>query len=204
MPVPSAGCAGRYGCMRRHCRRMWWNWTRTGRHRWSPVAPGARIEVEMDSGRNCHGQGHAYFDTNDGDEPLEEGFSGWHWCRAPTGARGGPSSITAPASRMAARSARLCITTMRRARPRRSTAPPEAVTWGGASWGVARATRADSGCGAACDSRSLEDTPFYARSVIDTRIGGRPLRAVHESLSMDRFVAPWVQVLLPFKAPRWG
>ena len=28
--------------------------------------------------------------------------------------------------------------------------------------------------------------------------------AVHESLSLDRFRAPWVQAMLPFKVPRRG
>ncbi len=143
--------------------------------------------------------GHAYFDTNDGDEPLEEGFSGWHWCRAPTGDgvdilyhgqhRNGGSFCTA-----------LHYDAAGAATP--FEAPPEADL-GRSSWGVARATRADSGFVPRVVEK-LEDTPFYARSVIDTRIGGRDVRAVHESLSLDRFEAPWVQVLLPFKAPRRG
>ena len=49
----------------------------------------------------------------------------------------------------------------------------------------------------------LEDAPFYARSVIASRgYAGQEVTAVHESLSLDRFVAPWVQAMLPFKAPR--
>ena len=48
----------------------------------------------------------------------------------------------------------------------------------------------------------LEDAPFYARSVIETRLGGERVHAVHECLVMDRFTAPWVQAMLPFRIPR--
>ena len=50
--------------------------------------------------------------------------------------------------------------------------------------------------------QTLEDGPFYARSLLDTRLLGEPAMAVHESLSLQRFRAPWVQVLLPFRMPR--
>jgi carotenoid 1,2-hydratase len=49
---------------------------------------------------------------------------------------------------------------------------------------------------------TLEDTPFYARSVISASIEGKATTMVHESLSLDRFAAPWVQAMLPFKMPR--
>ena len=50
--------------------------------------------------------------------------------------------------------------------------------------------------------QTLEDAPFYARSVIATRLRGEDVTAVHESLSLDRFRAPWVQAMLPFRIPR--
>jgi carotenoid 1,2-hydratase len=46
------------------------------------------------------------------------------------------------------------------------------------------------------------DAPFYSRSVISTHLLGEPVKAVHESLDMRRFVSPAVQVMLPFKVPR--
>jgi carotenoid 1,2-hydratase len=49
---------------------------------------------------------------------------------------------------------------------------------------------------------TLEDTPFYARSVVRTRLLGEPVTAMHESLSLDRFSALWVQAMLPFRIPR--
>jgi carotenoid 1,2-hydratase len=46
--------------------------------------------------------------------------------------------------------------------------------------------------------RTVEDTPFYARSMV---MGGGPEseQVVHESLSLDRFASRWVQTLLPFR-----
>ena len=49
---------------------------------------------------------------------------------------------------------------------------------------------------------TLEDTPFYARSVIAAGLAGQRVTAMHESLSMDRFSTAWVQAMLPFRMPR--
>jgi carotenoid 1,2-hydratase len=38
--------------------------------------------------------------------------------------------------------------------------------------------------------------------VLRSRLLGEDVTAVHESLSLDRFDTPWVQFMLPFKAPR--
>ena len=50
--------------------------------------------------------------------------------------------------------------------------------------------------------RTLEDTPFYSRSMI---VSGNDINhgsAIHESVDLDRFASRWVQTLLPFKMPR--
>ena len=49
---------------------------------------------------------------------------------------------------------------------------------------------------------TLEDTPFYARSLVQTGIDGRAVKVMHESLSLTRFESAWVQCLLPFRMPR--
>src|SRR5690606_11370343 len=69
------------------------------------------------------------------------------------------------------------------------------------SWGVERSTRSH---GEASIVRTLEDTPFYTRSLLRTTFDGRPCLTMHESLSMTRFVKPWVQFLLPFRLRRGG
>jgi carotenoid 1,2-hydratase len=50
--------------------------------------------------------------------------------------------------------------------------------------------------------RTLEDTPFYARSIASATFGGQPSAVVHEELSLDRFRSPWVRFLLPFRMRR--
>ena len=46
--------------------------------------------------------------------------------------------------------------------------------------------------------KTLEDTPFYSRSVLS---GDHAM--MHESLDLDRFSKTWVQCLLPFRMPRF-
>ena len=50
--------------------------------------------------------------------------------------------------------------------------------------------------------RTLEDTPFYTRSLLRLDGAGTGLPMVHESLSMERFDRGWVRCLLPFRMPR--
>jgi carotenoid 1,2-hydratase len=54
--------------------------------------------------------------------------------------------------------------------------------------------------------QTLEDSPFYTRSVLSTHLLGEPATAMHESLSLDRFSTAWVQLMVPFRMPRaaWG
>jgi len=167
-----------------------------GRHRWSPIAPGAPVEVDLQSPA-LRWKGTAYFDTNSGDQPLEDAFTGWDWCRAPLDhgmavlyhgqRRTGEAFCTA-----------LRYTTEGRAEP--FEAPPGA-TLPATFWRIPRTTRCEPGASAGVVA-TLEDTPFYARSLVSTRLLGQNVTAIHESLSLDRFVTPWVQCMLPFKAPR--
>jgi carotenoid 1,2-hydratase len=80
-------------------------------------------------------------------------------------------------------------------------APPPRTALPDTLWRIARGTRAEQPHGARVQ-RTLEDTPFYARSVLSAHLLGTPVTAVHESLSLDRFRSPWVQALLPFRMPR--
>ena len=68
-------------------------------------------------------------------------------------------------------------------------------------WRMPRAVASDP------DSRprivaTLEDTPFYARSAVETTVFGLTAPGVHESLSLDRFRTAAVQWMLPFRMPR--
>lgn len=223
------------------------------RHRWVPIAPRARVHVEM-AAPALRWSGPAYFDSNAGDEPLENAFDGWDWSRAP---HGGGTSVLYHVIPRPARDGRLGTkadadsgTAAHRGAagdPQRGPSgkgadqgatarddadpgatPTDGTTNGGARlalhfardgavrplapleprelpatriWRIPRATRADA-AGQARILETLEDTPFYARSVVATRLEGEAVTGVHESLSLERFRQRWVQMLLPFRMPR--
>ncbi len=167
-----------------------------GRHTWRPMAPRARVDVSL-THPAVSWRGNAYFDTNAGSEPLENAFYGWNWSRAhlPTetllfydvdrrdgsshdlalrvGADGLMSEIESPS--------------------RHRLAPT--------FWRVPRVARADAGAPPAL-VRTLEDAPFYTRSILEARLGGEAAEVVHESLSLNRLRSPLVRAMLPFRMPR--
>ncbi len=53
-------------------------------------------------------------------------------------------------------------------------------------------------------TQSLEDTPFYARAVIDAGLCGERVTAMHETLDLRRLQSPIVQAMLPWRMPRRG
>jgi carotenoid 1,2-hydratase len=165
-------------------------------HVWQPVAPMARIEVMLDRpGLNWNGS--AYLDSNFGDEPLEQGFKDWTWSRAHM--RDGcvilyDAQMRSGATRsLALHCAADGTLSERPAIPEAGLAPTR--------WRIGRSSRADAGAEIQIE-RTLEDTPFYARSLIRTTLYGEPALAFHESLSLDRFRSPVVKAMLPFRMPR--
>ncbi len=168
------------------------------RHVWSPIAPVSRVEVDLHS-PGLRWSGPGYFDTNAGSAPLEEDFVRWDWCRAPT--QDG-ATILYNAHRRTGGEQALALRAGRDG-SLEELAPPPVVPLPRTLWRMEQDTRADTGFTPRLRQR-LEDTPFYARSVIDTRLYGRDVTAVHESLSLDRFRMMGVQALLPFRVPRRG
>jgi carotenoid 1,2-hydratase len=170
-----------------------------GRHHWRPIAPCARIEVALSSPRT-RWAGTAYLDSNWGEDSLERSFVGWNWSRLDLPGEPAAAAVLYDTLRRDGSRQSLAL----RFGPDGTAASFEAPAVAGlpaTGWRVARATRSE----AASDARvvrTLEDTPFYARSVVATRLCGSLVRGVHESLSLDRFASPWVQCLLPFRAPR--
>lgn len=168
-----------------------------GRHRWWPAAPAASVTVAF-SEPDLSWRGTAYFDTNAGDRPLAADFRRWHWSRAGDGRR---STILYDVAR---RDGTACAIATRVGASGEHVAlapPPPAALPATRWWRIGRATRAPAGSGAHV-LRTLEDTPFYARSLVETRLDGAAATAMHESLDLDRFAAGWVHALLPFRMPR--
>jgi len=167
-----------------------------GVHRWQPLAPCAQVDVRLTHPR-LSWSGPGYFDANSGDAPLAEAFSRWHWSRASV--RNGTAVLYDIERRDGGRLA-LGLRCDRSGNVH-EFAPPPVATLPCSGWRVPRATRADAGC-APRVLRTLEDSPFYVRSLVASQLEGDPVVAVHESLALDRFRAPWVQMLLPFRMPR--
>ncbi|MBK8241501.1 MAG: carotenoid 1,2-hydratase [Deltaproteobacteria bacterium] len=166
---------------------------RATRHCWWPVAPSARIEVELERPRLSF-RGSGYHDSNAGIEPLECALAGWSWSRAPTD-DGVALLYDVRAQDGEARSLGLHIDRQGRRAP---LPAPDLVALPPTRWRLSRPTRVDAG-GDATLRRSLVDTPFYARSLIDTRLHGAQRTAVHESIALDRFVRRSTQLMLPFR-----
>ena len=174
-----------------------------GRHRWGPIAPCARIEVELQSPA-LRWQGHAYFDSNEGDEPIERAFLRWDWLRT-ANADGSTAVIYDVQPRDVRRSGASRLVAQRFAPDGSASAfetsprqrlPPSTL------WRIDRQVRA---ADAPRVVRTLEDTPFYARSLIEMQgVGGEVVQAVHETLDVPRLVSPVVQAMLPFRMPRRG
>ena len=168
-----------------------------GRHRWRPMAPRARVEVALDR-PGLRWSGAGYLDSNDGDEPLETGFRRWDWCRAPLAA--GRTAIFYDTYPVEGAPRGIAITAGPDGIVRPVMPPPLVRLPRSATWRLTRLTRAERG--AASVRATLLDSPFYVRSVLDSQVDGQAAIAMHESLDMARFSAPWIQAMLPFRMPR--
>lgn len=165
------------------------------RHLWQPIAPRARIEVMLDR-PSLQWSGTGYLDSNFGAESLEAGFKAWTWSRAhlpkdavvlyDTVRRDG--SVASLALRFAPNGALQIVES------------PPSVRLSSTGWCIGRDSRADTG--QKIDIRTLQDTPFYARSQIETTLYGEHAVGFHESLALDRFASPIVRSMLPFRMPR--
>ncbi len=166
-----------------------------GHHTWWGVAPHARVEAEL-SHPQLRLRGSGYHDANFGEEPLEAAFVDWSWSRASLADR---TAVLYDARRVDGSTLRLGRTFHADGRVQPLTAP-RSVELGRSRWLLPRTTRTDGA--PARVLRTLEDTPFYARSAVETSLGGQRMAAVHESLSLERFCSPMVQTMLPFRIRR--
>lgn len=162
------------------------------RHRWRPVAPSSRIDVDMDS-PSLRWHGHGYFDTNSGQRPLEDDFRGWSWTRR----EGESHSDVTYSITMRDNTRRAASIRVSEHEPVTELPLPARVDLEPGLWRVRR----DACCGRRPRQiRDLEDTPFYTRSILtDTEFDGDTM---HEYLDLDRFRSRWVRLLLPFRMPR--
>ncbi len=167
------------------------------KHRWGPISPSAKVEVSFNK-PNLHWKGDAYFDSNEGDEAVSETFSEWDWSRAHL--KDGSTAVIYDvrqnngAERIIASKFNLDGTV-------EPFVAPERVSLRKTGWGILRNMRSDS-------SRPLEllntyeDTPFYARSRIQSHLLGEEVISMHETLNVNRLKSSIVQWMLPWRMPR--
>ena len=168
----------------------------SGRHVWQPIAPRARVTLDLEKPA-LRWTGHGYLDSNRGSAPLEADFASWHWSRAQTAA--GDTTVYYDVVRRDQSTCGLALQFDAAGRVTPVATPTlqrlPTTRW----WRIARAARARDDV--LRELRTLEDTPFYARSLFTDGVD-EPAHVVHESLSLERFDTRWVQALLPFRMPR--
>jgi len=170
--------------------------SKQGRHVWRPIAPSAHVSAAF-SQPGLRWSGDGYFDMNAGDAPLEEAFSEWTWSRA---ALSTGSTVLYDANPRLGEPLSMALRFDRNGAFEQAPPPPLAPL-PRTGWRVARTTRSDDGV--ATIMRGFEDTPFYSRTLLDTKLFGERVASVHESLSLNRFANPIVKCMLPFRIPRW-
>jgi carotenoid 1,2-hydratase len=168
-----------------------------GRHRWGPLAACARVEVEMDQ-PSQRWSGHGYLDSNEGDEPISEPFREWDWSRALLSDDSAAVIYDVQQKQGADRLLGLRFYPDGRID---DFAPPPRQSLALTGWRIPRRMRTE-GDAPVHVIDMLEDTPFYERSVLKSRLFGEDVISVHETLNVPRLVSPVVQVMLPFRMPR--
>lgn len=167
-----------------------------GEHHWRPVAPLARVEAHFEK-PNLQWMGTGYHDMNWGSVPLEDSFSSWFWSRTAT--HKGAHIVYDRTLRD--KSTAGFALEIDRSGKATEIALPKLIKLSTTLWQMKRPARADH---PAYVEATLEDTPFYTRSLVKTAIDGEAVDVFHESLSLDRFRNPIIQMMLPFKMPRRG
>jgi carotenoid 1,2-hydratase len=171
-----------------------------GKHRWGPIAPSARVEVSF-TNPSLQWQGNAYFDSNEGDEAISKPFSEWDWSRAHL--KDGSTAVIYDirqkngVERVIAKKFNLDGTI-------ESFQPPERVLLRKTGWGIHRNMRSEADGNRPTVSllNTFEDTPFYARSMLQSKLLGEEVVSMHETLNVQRLESKIVQFMLPWRMPR--
>lgn len=168
-----------------------------GLHRWGPLAPCSRVEVEMADG-GPKWKGHGYLDSNEGDEPIHIPFTRWDWSRSTD-----ESAATSVIYDVQCKSGmnRLLAQRFKPDGSHESFEAPVRQPLPRTAWGIERTTRSDAGVPARV-VQVFENAPFYVRDLVAASIDGRAGLAVHESLDALRLASWPMRFMLPFRMPR--
>ena len=161
-----------------------------GRHRWGPIAPCADIEVAFDS-PGLRWSGHAYVDSNEGDEPVDRRLRRVGLAARPHDATAGRSSSTTCA-RCAGGAERLIATRFGADGSAEPFDPPPRQALPPTGW-----ARSPS-----CTQRDRERGRAHAgrHAVLCALDAAQPalrreVQAMHETLDVRRLDRGWVQLL---------
>ena len=171
-----------------------------GKHRWGPIAPSARVEVCFTK-PSLQWHGNAYFDSNEGDEAISKPFSEWDWSRAHL--KDGSTAVIYDI-RQKNGIERVIASQFNLDGSVQSFTAPERTPLRKTGWGIHRNMRseADGNSSSVRLLNTFEDTPFYARSMLQSRLLGEDVISMHETLNIKRLESQIVQFMLPWRMPR--
>lgn len=180
----------------------WFDWQMalepSGRHRWGPLAPAGRIAVDFDQ-PGIRWSGHGYVDSNEGDEPLADRFEEWDWSR---GTLVDGSSAVVYDVRTRSGSEHLIAQRFGADGSVSEFDPGPRWKLSPTAWRIDRSMRSDAQASPPRILRTLEDTPFYVRSLAQSSVCGEAIVSVHETLNGPRLRSPLVRLMLPWRMPR--
>lgn len=142
--------------------------------------------------------GDAYFDHNAGQSPLERSFRSWTWSRARLRDR---TAIFYDLQRRDQDDLSVALEARSDGSLVEMDDPPPAANVSPTLWRLPRATRVDPGAVPRV-LRTIEDGPFYARSLLSAKIGGEQSGVMQETLSLDRLRQAWIRYLVLYRNPR--
>jgi carotenoid 1,2-hydratase len=173
------------------------------RHRWGPIGPCSRVTVDMQQPQS-RWSGNAYLDSNEGDEPIDRAFATWDWSR--TVMANGDTAVVydvRPKESTKGQKAEDRVIAQRFSKVGVATpfdAPPRYAV-PRSKWLIPRHMRSGDAVVPVVE-RTLEDTPFYVRSVLQSRLLGETVHSVHETLDAQRVASLPVRLMLPWRMPR--
>ena len=142
--------------------------------------------------------GHANIDSNEGDEPIERAFTEWDWSRATLA--DGSTAVIYDVRQKARGDRVLALRFLPSGEALPFEAPPRRPL-PRTLYRIARSMRSDAGMPPRLRD-TLEDTPFYTRSVIESGLLGERVVSMHETLDARRLASTLVQLMLPWRMPR--
>ena len=167
------------------------------KHRWGPIAPSSRVEVSFNK-PNLNWIGNAYFDSNEGDEAINKPFSEWDWSRSHL--KDGSTAVIYDV-RQKNGVEKVLATKFNVDGSTEDFLAPKRVELRKTGWRIQRNMRSDLDQEVSVIN-TLEDTPFYARSMIASKLLGEDVVSMHETLNIKRLESGIVQCMLPWRMPR--